>query len=589
MNYQINVKQIHVLKGTMRLTIEGFVKCDMAESDYIPKVKLVLCFDNGEEDRRIPFLYDECEKRDGGFWFKGEKKAYSLYQLFWKTRNTELKTKMSISVQCGNEYEENISIDYSETEVLLEKLYYHCELKEDGFCFQRKKEYIQPYPFGKRMWLGIIKPVKKVLAFVLLPLFAIAGAVKVIVILPIMKKIPPSNLIRRVIGYMNNRFADLAGGKLSFKKMVKNRFIRTYKSEVKANEIIPNRITFISPRRTDLTGNFAFVYEKLKEVPGLDIQFLFNNKAPNEMTKKEIREFCHACAISKTIVLDEFTPQIHYIDLRPGITLIQLWHACGAFKTFGFTRLGKPFGSPQGTTMHRSYDYVTVSSSFCKKCHSEGFGIPTKNVVPTGIPRTDVFFDAAYKEQVRKDFYEQYPQAVGKKMILFAPTFRGFVKGDAFYPMDRFDIGEVFDALGDDYMMIIKHHPFVQERHPIPERYKERVIDLSENSELNDLMFVSDVIITDYSSLIFEASLLKVPMLFYVFDLEEYIEDRDFYFDLKLMSPGKLVYSQKELVQAILDRDYGLDKMDEFANLFFDNLDGKATERVVKLILDTMK
>ena len=155
--------------------------------------------------------------------------------------------------------------------------------------------------------------------------------------------------------------------------------------------------------------------------------------------------------------------------------------------------------------------------------------------------------------------------------------------------MDKFKIDEVLETLGEEYAILIKHHPFVTHKHPIPGKYADRVIDLSENSELNDLMFVSDVIITDYSSLIFEASLLKVPMLFYVYDLEEYIEDRDFYFDLKMMSPGKLVYSQEELVKAIKEEDYGLDKMEEFTKLFFDNPDGKATERVAALILDTMK
>lgn len=589
MNYQIKVKQIHIRKGSMYLNIEGFVKCDIPDSDYIPKAKLILCFENEKEDRRIPFIYDECEKRDGGFWFKGEGRSYLLNQIFWKTKDAGLRAKMSFALQCGNEYEEHIVIDYSETEVIFEKLHFDCSMEKDGLYFQKKPWYIKPYPFWKLALLFPVNLVKTILAVILIPWFGLEGLASLIGWYQLEKSITTTSPIRRIIGHINIRFSKLAGGKISVARILKNRFLRVYKKEVKQYEIIPNRITFISPRRTDLTGNFAFVYEKIKDEPGLDIRFLFNGKQPKDMTKKEIREFCHVCAVSKTIVLDEFTPQIHYLDLREGTTLIQLWHACGAFKTFGFTRMGKPFGSPQGSPMHRSYDYVTVSSTFCKKCHSEGFGIPTNHVVPTGIPRTDVFFDEEHKARVRKEFYEQYPALADKKLILFAPTFRGFLKSDAFYPMERFRIDEVLEGLGEDYAIIVKHHPFVTKAHPIPEAYAARVIDLSANSELNDLMFVSDLIITDYSSLIFEASLLKVPMIFYVYDLEEYIEDRDFYFDLKMMSPGKLVYSQTELIEAIQNQDYGLDKMEEFTKLFFDAPDGKATERVAALILDTMK
>ena len=307
------------------------------------------------------------------------------------------------------------------------------------------------------------------------------------------------------------------------------------------------------------------------------------------MTIKEIFDFTKSCATSKIVVLDEFTPMIHYIDLRKDTTLIQLWHACGAFKTFGFTRLSKPKGSPQTTKNHRSYDYVTVSSTYCKKCHSEGFGISTDNVVATGIPRTDVFFDEAYKDRAREKFYSEHPQFIGKKIILFAPTFRGTVKETAFYPTELFDVEKVCREIPDDYAIIIKHHPFVNDVQTIPEKYSDRVIDLSEDTELNDLLFITDVIITDYSSLVFEASLLYIPMIFYAFDLEKYINERDFYFDFKQYVPGKIAYSLDELIEAINKQDYCTERIAPFADMFFDNRDGKATERVVKLLYDNLK
>ena len=138
-------------------------------------------------------------------------------------------------------------------------------------------------------------------------------------------------------------------------------------------------------------------------------------------------------------------------------------------------------------------------------------------------------------------------------------------------------------------MLIIKHHPFITKPQPIPEKYKDRVLDLSASTEINDLLFVTDLIITDYSSLIFEASLLKIPMLFYVFDLDEYIRNRDFYFDLRLNSPGKLVFDMPQLIDAVNREDYQSERMEAFTRMFFDNLDGKSTQRVADLILNALK
>ena len=207
---------------------------------------------------------------------------------------------------------------------------------------------------------------------------------------------------KRFLAFILWRFSDVSTCKVSLWTFKRWLFVRSFGFFKRFRKVKKNKITFISLRRSDITGNFAFVYDKIKDDKGLDIHFILNDHTISFMTVKEIFDFTKSCATSKIVVLDEFTPMIHYICLRKETKLVQLWHACGAFKTFGFTRLSKPKGSPQTTNNHRSYDYVTVSSTFCKKCHSEGFGIATDNVVATGIPRTDVFFDEAYKKQAQE-------------------------------------------------------------------------------------------------------------------------------------------------------------------------------------------
>ena len=171
---------------------------------------------------------------------------------------------------------------------------------------------------------------------------------------------------------------------------------------------------------------------------------------------------------------------------------------------------------------------------------------------------------------------------------MFAPTFRGTGKETAFYPMERFQPERIYKETGGEYAILIKQHPFVQNSITINEKYSDYILNMSNFPEINDLLFISDLIVTDYSSLIFEASLLNLPMLFYVYDLEEYTSERDFYFDFDSSVPGKKVFTQEELITAINESDFQHEKVDQFAKRYFDHIDGQSTKRVVDLILENL-
>ena len=493
---------------------------------------------------------------------------------------------MYFNLSFADFYAEKVPIKVTPDEFVQDEKFFKLKDCKDHFEITSNPERINRYKRkGSIVSLcdSFIKFITLILSVALIPIFVIEALLTFTGFKSMPSKIESENKLARLVSYIIYRMSRVSRENLTMDGYKRSLIRRKYKHK-KHKAVQPNKITFFSARREEVSGNFEFVYNKIKDDKNLDINFLFNTKSFRYMTRKEIDDFAEACATSKVIILDEFTPQIHLIDIKPETKIVQLWHACGAFKTFGFTRLGKPKGSPQPTRMHRNYDYVTVSSEYCKKCHSEGFGIATKNVIPTGIARTDIFFDEEYKENFRKKFYSEYPNLKDKKIILFAPTFRGDIKQTARYPMELFDINEVCETLGEDYAVIIKHHPFITEKHPIPEEYKDRVIDLSESTEINDLLFVSDVIISDYSSLVFEASLLNIPMLFYAYDLQAYIKSRDFYFDFKLYIPGKICTSLYTLLEAIKEEDFETEKIERFRNMFFDNLDGKSSERIAELI-----
>ena len=171
-----------------------------------------------------------------------------------------------------------------------------------------------------------------------------------------------------------------------------------------------NRVTFMSGRRTELGGNSEFVYNLLKNDHNIDIQFLLYTQTSGWKMLPVLGKFLRLYATSRVVIIDDYFKMLNLVHKRDGVKLIQLWHACGAFKTFGFTRLGKEGGPMQFTKSHRMYDYAVVSSQSIAKHYAEGFGISEQCVLPTGVPRTDIFLQKDYGNRVREAFYAKYPQ-----------------------------------------------------------------------------------------------------------------------------------------------------------------------------------
>lgn len=348
----------------------------------------------------------------------------------------------------------------------------------------------------------------------------------------------------------------------------------------KFSRVKKNRVALISNRRDKISGNYESIHKELIKNNSLDIKTVLDTKESFVSCFK----YGYYLATSKVILIDDYIRSVYEIKKRKDNYLIQVWHACGAFKTFGFSRLSKEGCWPQSSRSHRTYDYCLVSSKNVAKYYAEAFGMNITKVVATGVPRTDVFFDEIHKNEVRKKIYSEYPILKDKKVILFAPTFRGSSKKEGNYPHEKFDYERILKKFGDEYVIIIKHHPHVNNKLSISEKYSDKIVDLSANEELNDLLFVTDLLITDYSSVVFEAALLDIPMLFYAFDLQEYIASRGFYYEYLSFVPGKVVYNMEEILEAIKRNDFEKAKIEAFKEEFFDELDGKSGKRVCKFI-----
>lgn len=347
------------------------------------------------------------------------------------------------------------------------------------------------------------------------------------------------------------------------------------------------KVVFASDSRSELDGNFYFVYEELyKRNLDLDILFLFNERINNKKSITDLFKMAYHFATSKVILLDDFYPLIYPLKIRKNAELIQVWHAAGAFKTFGYSRVGRPGGPSPRSRNHRNYTKAVVSGEGVRKNYAEGFGISLDKVVATGVPRADIFSDEEYKSYVRDRLFNKYPQLKNKKVILFAPTFRGNGQASAHYPFEILNLKQLYEQLHEEYVFLFKIHPFVKNNLTIPYEYADFFYDFSDYREINDLLLVTDILITDYSSVCFEFAMLNRPMLFFGFDVEKYIQDRDFYYNFFEFIPGPLLKTTDEIVQTIKNEAYEMHKIKPFVDYFFDDTLGKASKNVVdKLIL----
>ncbi|MEI3607581.1 CDP-glycerol glycerophosphotransferase family protein [Pseudogracilibacillus sp. SE30717A] len=367
---------------------------------------------------------------------------------------------------------------------------------------------------------------------------------------------------------------------------VKRRFFKLFYILFSILPINKRKVSFASDSRTELNGNLYFVYEELyKRNLDLKIKFIFNERIDNTKTFSNLLKTAFHFATSKIILLDDFYPLIYPLNIRRNSDLIQVWHAAGAFKTFGFSRIGRPGGPSPRSRNHRNYTKVTVSSEGVREHYAEGFGVKVDKVHPTGVPRSDIFFDEEYKAYVRKTLYDKYPFLKEKKVILFAPTFRGNGQSSAHFPFHVLDFKKLYEELKDDYVFLFKIHPFVNNKLSIPYEYIDFFYDFSDFREINDLLLVTDILITDYSSVCFEYALLDKPMLFFAFDVEDYIRTRDFYYNYFNFIPGPLVKTTEEIIKTIQSEQFELEKIKPFVRYFFNGTLGKASQNVVDEVI----
>lgn len=354
----------------------------------------------------------------------------------------------------------------------------------------------------------------------------------------------------------------------------------------------PRNVVFFSDRQVENTGNFHFIQRALQ---GTNMHVIALDKPTKRHRRSLADKFrtVRTLATSKYILLEDYSPFVGEISPRAGQVIIQTWHASGAFKKIGYSRLAS--GASPGRGFHTNYTYAIVGGEQNRAPYAEGFGMPLERVQAIGLPRTDKFFDAEYIAATREAIFSDYPALVGKKVIQFAPTFRGVNSLEAYFDWDRLDFDALADALAEDHVFLIKPHPYIVWNLAKPQfaahaRMLEKAyadhpdffIDMGNFPDINDLLLVTDVLVTDYSSVIFEHALLGRPIVFFAYDYDEYLRDRGFYFDFSEYTYGPVARTGKELVSALTNARVDDEKLATFRAKFTSACDGHSAERFVR-------
>jgi CDP-glycerol glycerophosphotransferase (TagB/SpsB family) len=344
----------------------------------------------------------------------------------------------------------------------------------------------------------------------------------------------------------------------------------------------PARILFIGHYGSELNGDMQAVLAGLA-ARGVDPGAIATVPPLRRRRLQDWARLPIELARAATIVIEE-----DVLFMLPSIParIVQLWHASGALKAIGYSRVGKPSARSPWSRHYRYFTWAIVSGEHDVPLFAEAFGMPEDRVLPLGHPRMDRFFDPAFRERAREATLVAFPIARGRRMILFAPTWRQ--QGTArVYDLSVLDYGRLYELCVElDAVFVIRMHPTV--RHPvdIPPAFADRIVNGTTTvMDAPEQLCATDLLITDYSSIILEYSLLGRPMLFFAPDLDEYRADRDVYMPYEEFVPGRIVRTFDELVAAIRAQDFQLEKVEPFARSQFTYVDGRATERVVDLLL----
>ena len=425
----------------------------------------------------------------------------------------------------------------------------------------------------------------------------------------IAEKLLPEN-IRREKRYRRKMVRLLLKGDagksiaLITRRLAKKKFIRIFKKKNVVNKylytekytkkpILEDTIMFETFFGKGYSDSPKYIYEYIaKNFPGkYRFVWVLNEKQKlpygGTVVKRFSRKYMYYLATSKYFVFNVRQPV--WFRKRPGMVFFETWHGT-PLKRLAFD-LDEVFGaSPdykkQIYKQSRAWDYLLAPNKFSSDIFRRCFKFE-KTMCECGYPRNDILH-APDRDAIAARIKEKLNISGDKKVILYAPTWRDdefFGHGQYKFEL-KLDLGRMKQRLGSDYVVLLRTHYFIANAIDTS-AYGDFTRNVCKYDDISELYLISDIIITDYSSVFFDYANLKRPMLFYTYDLEKYRDVlHGFYMDMETELPGPMLFTTDEVIDSIIDIDtvktkYA-DKYEEFYDKYCGWEDGKCAQKCVE-------
>lgn len=387
-------------------------------------------------------------------------------------------------------------------------------------------------------------------------------------------------------------------GKKKFKKMLKNKntayklayFHRYLKQPVKENVILFE--TFMAKNYSDSP---KYIYEYIAQNhPEYECVWAINDGAKIPYGAKTVKRFsfqyAYYLAVSKYLVFN-VRPPLWYRK-REEQVFLETWHGT-PLKRLVFDQEEVTSASPkykqQFYRQRKDWDFLVSANPFSTKTFRSCF-LYEGEMLEYGYPRNDILY-WPNKDEIAQQLKEKLGIPKDKKTILYAPTWRDDQHyGSGQYKFElALDLQLMKERLQDDYVVLLRTHHYISD-HIDVSGLGDFVINLSSYDDISEIYLISDICITDYSSVFFDYANLKRPILFYTYDFDKYKNQlRGFYIDMNMEVPGPLLYTSEQVVQAIEDIDEITEEYKERYDQFYDRFccydDGHASEHVAEAML----
>ena len=396
---------------------------------------------------------------------------------------------------------------------------------------------------------------------------------------------------------MNLRLAKRKASNIIFRnKNKKNAILKTiYLNKYNKEPIKQNSIVFESFRGDFYTDNPKYIYEYLLKNYGDNFEYVWvindkRTKIPGnpKKVKRLTLEYYHTMATSKYWVLNG--RQHSSLLKRDEQVLLETWHGT-PLKKLGLDLENLYSGSPKYQKRvdndSKDWNYLVSPNRYTTNILKRCFAYDGE-MLETGYPRNDILSNA--DENLANEIKTKLNLPKDKKIILYAPTWRDneFFKAGQYKFTLKLDLKRLQEELGDEYIILTRLHYFIANNLDLS-KYKGFAFDESKYDDIAELYLISDILITDYSSVFFDYANLKRPMLFYTYDLDSYGDViRGFYFDMENNVPGPLLFTTEEVIDSIKNiekiKEEYKEKYEEFYETFCSLEEGNASQKIVERI-----